>query len=155
MDEQAWQSSPFFVEPLRPPSLQAKASWKTLEAELQYQAQHCHDKIQKDLGNLHAQVLNEVHAAVAQDLQLVSRSFNGFQAVQLQAAQDMVKLRESIRQLQGDIQQLSQEQEVHKKEAADPWASAALARASMCAFLRREVRSSMQRRCRATLQSGT
>lgn len=124
MDEQAWQSSPFFVEPLRPPSLQAKASWKTLEAELQYQAQHCHDKIQKDLGNLHAQVLNEVHAAVAQELQLVSRSFNGFQAVQLQAAQDMVKLRESIRQLQGDIQQLSQEQEVHKKEAADVLAEA-------------------------------
>ncbi|CAK9032525.1 Uncharacterized protein SCF082_LOCUS20111 [Durusdinium trenchii] len=120
----AWQSSPFFVEPLRPPSLQAKASWKTLEAELQYQAQHCHDKIQKDLGNLHAQVLNEVHAAVAQELQLVSRSFNGFQAVQLQAAQDMVKLRESIRQLQGDIQQLSQEQEVHKKEAADVLAEA-------------------------------
>lgn len=38
---EVWQSSPFFMEPLRPPSLQAKPSWKTLEAEMQHQAQHC------------------------------------------------------------------------------------------------------------------
>eukprot|EP00435_Cladocopium_sp_Y103_P002241 s41_g1.t1 len=55
MMDQAWQSSPFFVEPLQPPPLQAKAGWKTLEAELQYQSQYCHDKIQRDMGNLHAQ----------------------------------------------------------------------------------------------------
>ena len=80
-----WHSSPFFLEPLRPPTLQAKAGWKTLEAELQHMAQHVHDKLQRDLSNLHAQLLNEVQAAVKQELMVVSRSFNGLQAVQSQA----------------------------------------------------------------------
>lgn len=47
-----------------------------------------HDKLQRDLSNLHAQVLNEVHAAVAQEMMRVTRSFNGLQAVQNQAAHD-------------------------------------------------------------------
>ncbi|CAJ1447825.1 unnamed protein product [Effrenium voratum] len=82
-------------EAFRPPPLQAKAGWKTLEAELQYQSQFCHDKLQKDLDALHAQVLSEVHRAVAQELQKVCSNMEGLHN---QVVRDVATLSGTARQ---------------------------------------------------------
>eukprot|EP00434_Breviolum_minutum_P035801 symbB.v1.2.031703.t1/scaffold3622.1/size97564/2 len=115
MDE-VWQSSPFFVEPLRPPGLQAKAGWKTFEAELQFQSQYCHDKLQRDLGNMHVQVLNEVHAA---ELQRVAHSLHQLQAAQSQAHHDAEQMWEAIGGFHVDVKQWRKESQEKNQEMSE------------------------------------
>ncbi|CAJ1406333.1 unnamed protein product [Effrenium voratum] len=95
MEGQAFHFTALEREAFRPPPLQAKAGWKTLEAELQYQSQFCHDKLQKDLDALHAQVLSEVHRAVAQELQKVCSNMEGLHN---QVVRDVATLSGTARQ---------------------------------------------------------
>jgi len=132
MMDQAWQSSPFFVEPLQPPPLQAKAGWKTLEAELQYQSQYCHDKIQRDMGNLHAQVLNEIHAAVAQELQRMQHNMTALHGTQTEAHRDREQMWGAIGQVHVEFQQIRKENEDRSKELSDVLAEAVARMAKNC-----------------------
>lgn len=132
MMDQAWQSSPFFVEPLQPPPLQAKAGWKTLEAELQYQSQYCHDKIQRDMGNLHAQVLNEVHAAVAQELQRIHHNMSALHGTQTEAHRDREQMWDAIGQVHVEFQQIRKENEDRSKELSEVLAEAVARMAKDC-----------------------
>lgn len=132
MMDQAWQSCPFFVEPLQPPPLQAKAGWKTLEAELQYQSQYCHDKIQRDMGNLHAQVLNEVHAAVAQELQRVQHNMTVLHGTQTEAHREREQMWDAIGQVHVEFQKIRKENEDRSKELSEVVAEAVARMAKDC-----------------------
>lgn len=92
----AWNFQPFRSKPFNPPPLQNAPNLKTLEAELHLQAHHCHDKIREDLDSLHAQVLNDVHTAVAQELAAAAVHVA---SVQSQTKAELEELRETMHQL--------------------------------------------------------
>eukprot|EP00930_Biecheleria_cincta_P021604 TRINITY_DN15969_c0_g1_i1.p1 TRINITY_DN15969_c0_g1~~TRINITY_DN15969_c0_g1_i1.p1 ORF type:complete len:734 (-),score=163.05 TRINITY_DN15969_c0_g1_i1:139-2340(-) len=96
MSRDVWNFQPFHSKPLNPPPLQRKPDLTTLEAELHLQAQHCHDKIREDLDSLHAQVVNDMHTAVAQELAAAAVHIA---SVQSQARADLDELRETVHQL--------------------------------------------------------
>eukprot|EP00933_Yihiella_yeosuensis_P006337 TRINITY_DN111028_c0_g1_i1.p1 TRINITY_DN111028_c0_g1~~TRINITY_DN111028_c0_g1_i1.p1 ORF type:complete len:761 (-),score=175.29 TRINITY_DN111028_c0_g1_i1:159-2420(-) len=81
---------------LDPPGLQAKAGWKTLEAELQYQSEYCYKKLQTELDFLHEQVHSEVSAAVAKELDILSKKL---ETVRSEVKQDTDTLRVTVGQL--------------------------------------------------------
>mmetsp|Transcript_76872 Transcript_76872/g.135420 ORF Transcript_76872/g.135420 Transcript_76872/m.135420 type:complete len:740 (+) Transcript_76872:50-2269(+) len=95
-DPEVWHFKPFPMGTLNPPPLLAKPNLKTLEEELHRQAQHCHDKLQKDMDSLHAQVLSEVHRAVAQEL---AGAAHKIASVQSESKADVEALRATVSQL--------------------------------------------------------
>lgn len=96
MSRDVWNFQPFQTKPLNPPPLQTRPDLKTLEAELHLQAQHCHDKIREDLDSLHAQVVNDMHTAVSQELAAAAVHIA---SVQSQAKADLDELRDTVHQL--------------------------------------------------------
>lgn len=95
-DPEVWHFKPFPMGNLNPPPLLAKPNLKTLEEELHRQAQHCHDKLQKDMDSMHAQVLSEVHRAVAQEL---AGAAHKIASVQSESKADVEALRSTVSQL--------------------------------------------------------
>lgn len=92
----AWNFQPFHSRPFNPPPLQNAPNLKTLEAELHLQARHCHDKLREDLDSLQAQVLNDIHTAVAQELKAAAVHFA---SVQGQTKAELDEMRGTVHQL--------------------------------------------------------